>query len=208
MGVRFGSTLLLKPTGTLGDASMFGPGDGTAAPNFPSSDTGICVHRGIVNILGGSYFSNQSDIAGGGRITASGVAHFAVANFWRVNGSSQDGILFDGCSGPVFLNNVDVSSSTGNGITFKHCMVFASSGITGSSNGGVGLRLQYGANVTITDLGATTTITGTGGAAQVGSNTAEANYTNLSGTPASSHSTDYNASSSGVATSQGCRLGP
>lgn len=161
---------------------------------------GVLVMRG-----GGALIVEQAGVnlyvADLQRVYCWQALYFSVIEHWRINGSTGIGFFADN-SPMLSISQVDISNCVSDAISLDDGSVMSGSVISGSSNGGVGVRTAHGAKATVAGI----TITGTGGNAIVGSNAADT-WTNIA-TGNAAHTTDWNASSIGVATSQGCRVGP
>ncbi len=196
----FMNTHIVAFNGRIGDFRYI-TGDGSTAP------TGLfaCVlvqRNGRLYVQDGTVNLFVADLR---QIFLSGASFFIVIEHWRLYGSPGDGIYADG---PVYMDveQVDISGCVGNGITLDDGAVlyggFSGGNVAGNTNGGYGMQVSHGVKATVIN----TTITGQLGNVKVGSNTVDT-WTNIA-TGQALHTTDFNASSSGVATSQGCRVGP
>lgn len=193
---------ILAYNGKVGDFRYItGIGDGSVAP------TGLynCVlimRNGQLFVEDGSVNLYVADLR---QVRLFGSTYFSVIEHWRLYGSPGDGI---NATGPVHMDveQVDISGCAGNGITLDLGAVlyggFSGGNVAGHTNGGVGVHVSHGVKANIIN----TTLTGLGGDVIVGSNTVDT-WTNIA-TNNAAHTTDFNASSTGVATSQGCRVGP
>jgi len=169
---------------------------------------GVLVMRNHARLFafGGRVFLYAFDVM---QLFLFGTAYLTTLTHSRVSGSTGVGVQ---ATGPVYINVslCDVSGCVGDAISLDDGAMLSGSGISGGNvaghtNGGVGLRTSHGARAHVTDPATGTIITGVGGDVVAGSNAADT-WTNIA-TNQAQHTTDFNAASSGVATSQGCRIG-
>lgn len=207
----FASTSIVAYSGQIGDFRLL-VADNVTGPNEGLVNGVLVMRVGALFAEGAIVNLFVADLV---KVWLLGCPFFNIVEHWRINGSPDVGLTAQG-PGYISVSQVDISDCVGDGISLSdgaHIIGFGISGgnVAGHPNGGVGLRTTYGAHASVSDphayspVSTFTCITGTGGDVKVGANTVD-NWTNIAAANAA-HTTDFNASSTGVAASQGCRVG-
>jgi hypothetical protein len=103
------------------------------------------------------------------------------------------------------MNVLNTYGTAGDGVQAQNDAFLDATGVIGTALTGTGVILASGARGIWRGANGTVTIAGTTGCVKIGANTVEADFTGIEGATAQ-HTSDWNASSSGVANSVGCSL--